>query len=116
MHKNLLIIGNVWPEPDSTAAGRRMLQLIDAFQDHEHKITFVSPASKTDHSLHLDKLNIPTFEIQLNNASFNALLKEIQPDIVLFDRFLTEEQFGWRVSEICPQAIRILDTCASLSR
>ena len=110
MYKNLLIIGNVWPEPNSTAAGRRMLQLIEAFQDHEHKITFVSPASKTDHSFPLDKLNIPTFEIQLNNASFDSLLKEIQPDIVLFDRFLTEEQFGWRLTEICPRAIRILDT------
>jgi O-antigen biosynthesis protein len=28
----------------------------------------------------------------------------------LFDRFLTEEQFGWRVAENCPEAIRILDT------
>ena len=110
MHKNVLIIGNVWPEPNSTAAGRRMLQLIDVFHENDFKITFVSPASKTDHSFHLSKLNIPTFEIQLNDASFDALLKEIQPDIVLFDRFLTEEQFGWRLSEICPQAIRILDT------
>jgi glycosyltransferase involved in cell wall biosynthesis len=30
--------------------------------------------------------------------------------LVLFDRYLTEEQFGWRVSETCPNAIRILDT------
>ena len=34
----------------------------------------------------------------------------MQPQIVLFDRFIMEEQFGWRVAEHCPEAIRILDT------
>jgi len=29
---------------------------------------------------------------------------------VLFDRFITEEQFGWRVAEQCPNALRVLDT------
>ncbi|HEU4497554.1 MAG TPA: glycosyltransferase family 4 protein, partial [Flavobacterium sp.] len=33
-----------------------------------------------------------------------------QPTAVLFDRFMAEEQFGWRVAEQCPDAIRILDT------
>ena len=28
----------------------------------------------------------------------------------MFDRFITEEQFGWRVSENCSQALKILDT------
>ncbi|MBL4942447.1 MAG: glycosyltransferase, partial [Colwellia sp.] len=34
----------------------------------------------------------------------------LQPDVVMFDRFMMEEQFGWRVSEQCPQALRILDS------
>jgi hypothetical protein len=29
---------------------------------------------------------------------------------VLFDRFMIEEQFGWRVAENCPDALRVLDT------
>jgi glycosyltransferase involved in cell wall biosynthesis len=29
---------------------------------------------------------------------------------VLFDRFMIEEQYGWRVGEQCPNALRILDT------
>ncbi|MEP3380870.1 MAG: glycosyltransferase family 4 protein, partial [Maribacter dokdonensis] len=37
-------------------------------------------------------------------------VKDLNPDVVLFDRFLTEEQFGWRVADNCPQALRILDT------
>jgi hypothetical protein len=36
-------------------------------------------------------------------------VKELNP-AVLFDRFMMEEQFGWRVSENCPDALRLLDT------
>ncbi|NEW79981.1 MAG: glycosyltransferase family 4 protein [Gelidibacter sp.] len=108
--KNLLIIGFVWPEPNSTAAGSRMLQLIDLFQKKSFTITFVCAASKTDKSFDLETLNIQTFDVQLNNSNFDKLIKDINPDFVLFDRFLTEEQFGWRVTENCPEAIRILDT------
>src|SRR5690606_29070221 len=46
----------------------------------------------------------------LNNPSFDAFLKELNPEMVLFDRFFMEEQFGWRVTQACPQALRILDT------
>jgi hypothetical protein len=31
-------------------------------------------------------------------------VKELNPAVVLFDRFMMEEQFGWRVSENCPDA------------
>jgi len=110
MSKNLLVIGFVWPEPNSTAAGSRMLQLIDFFKENNYKITFVSTAQKSDNSYPLEKLDINTFFIKVNHKSFDELIKEIDPDIVLFDRFLTEEQFGWRVSENCPKALKILDT------
>jgi len=42
--------------------------------------------------------------------SFDLFVKQLNPTLVLFDRFLTEEQFGWRVAENCPNALRILDT------
>ena len=110
MNTNLLVIGFIWPEPNSTAAGTRMLQLIELFIAKNYTVTFVSSASKNKNSCNLEKLNIQTYEILLNDSSFDILLKKINPTIVLFDRFLTEEQFGWRVNEICPRAIRILDT------
>ena len=110
MSKNILIIGFVWPEPNSTAAGSRMLQLIDFFKKNNYNITFVSSAQKTDISYPLEKLDVNTFSIKINHNYFDELIKDLDPDIVLFDRFLTEEQFGWRVSEICPNAIKILDT------
>lgn len=110
MNKNLLVIGFVWPEPNSTAAGSRMMQLLELFIAKNYKVTFVSSASKNKNSYNLKELNIEFFEILLNDSSFDILLRKINPKIVLFDRFLTEEQFGWRVSDICPRAIRILDT------
>ncbi|HEY9220409.1 MAG TPA: glycosyltransferase family 4 protein [Lutibacter sp.] len=108
--KNLLIIGFVWPEPNSTAAGSRMLQLISLFQKNSFTVTFVCAASKTTNSFNLERLKIQTFDILLNDSRFDSLIKKMNPNFVLFDRFLTEEQFGWRIAENCPEAIRILDT------
>lgn len=103
-----MITGFVWPEPNSTATGIRMLQLIDLFLKKGFTVTFVCAAPKSEKSFNLETLNIQTFDILLNNSSFDSLVKDINPDFVLFDRFLTEEQFGWRIAENCPEAIRIL--------
>ena len=108
--KHLVIIGTVFPEPNSTAAGTRMLQLIEFFQKEEYKITFLSSASVSDFSFDLNALTIEMKNIQLNDSSFDKLISELKPDVVIFDRFITEEQFGWRVSEQCPNTIKILDT------
>lgn len=108
--KHLVIIGQIFPEPDSTAAGKRILQLIDFFIRYEFRITFLSAANSSQHSFDLSSKNIETHIIQLNDSSFDHLVKKLQPDFVLFDRFMTEEQFGWRVSETYSGAIKILDT------
>lgn len=110
MIKQVLIIGFVWPEPKSSAAGSRMMQLIETFQSSNYKITFASSCGKQDNAFDLSVLDIPQVSIELNNTSFDDFLKELQPDIVVFDRFMVEEQFGWRVTEQCPNALKILDT------
>lgn len=110
MQNHLVIIGTVWPEPTSTAAGSRILQLIALFQNRSYKITFLSSASTSDFSYPLENQNITTHQIKLNDSSFDTLLLELNPTIVLFDRFMIEEQYGWRVAENCPNALRILDT------
>ena len=108
--KKLLIIGYVWPEPNSSAAGSRMMQLIHSFQMQHYQITFASPAQQTEHMVDLNVLNIAVENISLNCSSFDDFIIKLEPDAVMFDRFMMEEQFGWRVSEHCPQALRILDT------
>ena len=108
--KKLLIIGYVWPEPNSSAAGSRMMQLIESFQQQGYQITFTSPAQPTEHMVDLSKHHITVANIELNNSSFDDFISDLQPDAVMYDRFMMEEQFGWRVSEHCPKALRILDT------
>ena len=106
----LVIIGSVWPEPQSTAAGSRMLQLISLFQEQGYDVTFMCSASQSDFSYDLSQISVRTQSIELNNVSFDLEIAKINPSIVLFDRFMIEEQYGWRVAEQCPNAIRILDT------
>ena len=110
MDKKILIIGYVWPEPDTTAAGGRMLQLIHFFLEQDYQITFASTAAESEYSYDLSSIGANKRPILLNHSSFDTFLKDLNPDIVLFDRFMTEEQFGWRVAENAPNAMRILDT------
>lgn len=118
--KRLLIIGLVWPEPKSSAAGSRMMQLIELFQSDGFEITFVSAAQNLEFSEDLSAKKIATQTIELNSATFDEFVQKLNPTIVLFDRFISEEQFGWRVSEHCPDALKIVDTedlhCLRLAR
>ena len=108
--QQVLIIGTVWVEPNSSAAGSRMMQLIELFLKQYWKVTFVSTAQKNINAFDLKSLGIDEVSIELNSPSFDVLIKDLQPTIVVFDRFMMEEQFGWRVAENCPDALRILDT------
>ena len=110
MLKKLLIIGFVWPEPNSSAAGNRMMQLIKLFQDAEYSVTFASSAQNLEFSEDIEINDVNTKSIELNSSTFDYFIKELNPSIVLFDRFMIEEQFGWRVSDNCPDAVKILDT------
>ncbi len=110
MNKSLLIIGHVWPEPKSSAAGSRMLQLIEAFQNQAYIITFATTCGESDNAFDLTTIGVEQVNIELNASSFNDFIKKLNPNVVLFDRFMTEEQFGWRVAEELPSALRILDT------
>lgn len=106
----ILIIGFVWPEPNSSAAGSRMVQLIELFQQKGWEVHFATTASETIHMVDLGSIGVVTENIQLNDDSFDEYIEHLQPDAILFDRFIIEEQFGWRVAEKCPNAIRVLDT------
>jgi hypothetical protein len=119
-NQHVLIIGFVWPEPNSSAAGGRMVQLISIFKEQGFDVTFASPAMDSDYMIDLNSLGVIKKSIALNCSSFDVFVNELNPTIVLFDRFMMEEQFGWRVAENCPDALRLLDTedlhCLRLAR
>ncbi len=106
----IFVIGLLWPEPDSSAAGAHMMQLLDGFLDSGHDIHFAATSNRTKRSENLESLGITTHQIRVNDSKFDKLLTSIDPDMVVFDRFMTEEQFGWRVAKTIPDAIRILNT------
>ena len=87
-----------------------MLQLLGVFQKQGYSITVASAASRSEFSLDLTALGIEMRDIKMNDSSFDDFIKELEPNVVVFDRFLSEEQFGWRVAEHMPNAVRILDT------
>lgn len=105
----LVILGYVWPEPNSSAAGSRMLSLIKLYLSQGWQVQFASPAELSPHRYPLAALGVAEHQITLNCDSFDSWLASQNPQAVLFDRFMLEEQFGWRVEQSCPQAMRILD-------
>lgn len=108
--KTLLVIGYVWPEPNSSAAGYHMLSLLRLFKAQGWQVVFASPAQKTEHMTDLATESIRTVEIKLNDSSFDDFVAELSPNYVLYDRFMMEEQFAWRVEKNAPNALHILDT------
>ena len=107
---NCLIIGKVWPEPTSTAAGQRTYDVIEALQLGCWQVHFASAAQRGEHTLDLEAIGVKTHKIALNDAAFDPWVEALAPEVVIFDRFMTEEQFGWRVAQHCPEALRVLDT------
>ncbi|MDA8731327.1 glycosyltransferase family 4 protein [Flavobacteriaceae bacterium] len=110
MKHHVFIIGSVWVEPNSSAAGSRMLQLITSFLSKDWRVTFGTVSHKNPNSIDLSKLGVKEVRLELNSTSFDEFITDLKPTIVIFDRFITEEQFGWRVAEYCPKTLRILDT------
>ncbi len=108
--KKILVIGYVWPEPDSSAAGSHMLSILRLFKQQDWQVEFATPAQETTHMIDLAEEAISSQKIALNCDSFDRYVAAYQPDIVLFDRFMMEEQFGWRVDKHCPTALKIIDT------
>ncbi|MEC4112566.1 glycosyltransferase [Myroides pelagicus] len=108
--KRILIIGQVWPESRSSAAGKRMLQLLDCFRQWGMDIYFGSTAHKSAYSDDLSMYDVQEVTLWLNDQRSDEVIATLNPQVVMYDRFMMEEQFGWRVTEQCPQAMTILDT------
>lgn len=109
--QKILVIAYVWAEPRSSAAGGRMMELLSLFRRQGWQVIFASAATLSEHRADLSALQIEEKSIALNCDSFDHFVAGYQPDMVVFDRFFSEEQFGWRVEKVCPTALRVLDTC-----
>lgn len=108
--RRVVIIGFVWPEPNSSAAGQNMLGIISCFLQASWQVTFMTAARSSEHAADLRALGVSAEAVQLNCSRFDERIAQINPDVVIFDRFMTEEQFAARVRQVCPSAMRVLNT------
>ena len=86
------------------------MQLIDFFIEELFEVHFASTAMETAYSYALEKKGLLVYQIKLNDSEFDSWIADLNPTLVVFDRFVTEEQFSWRIKENCVQALRILDS------
>lgn len=86
------------------------MQLIDFFIEELFEVHFASTAMETPYSYALEKKGLLVHQIKLNDSEFDFWIADLNPTLVVFDRFVTEEQFSWRIKENCVQALRILDS------
>lgn len=100
----------MWPEPQTSGASTRILQLINCLLSAEFQVVIASAATESTLSADCLSLGVQTHTIKLNDASFDDFIKTVNPELVIFDKYISEEQYGWRVATYCPDAIRVLDT------
>ena len=87
-----------------------MWRLIATLQGGGYEVVFGSGAQDGDARDALEGAGIHTIETPVNDAAFDERVRVLDPAVVIFDRFMTEEQFSWRVRGAVPGALRVLDT------
>jgi hypothetical protein len=64
-NQRVLILGFVWPKPNSSAAGGRMVQLISIFKQQGFEVTFANPAMDSDYMIDLEALGVSKIFLKL---------------------------------------------------
>jgi hypothetical protein len=108
-----LIFSTVFPEPASSAAGVRQMQWIRILLEFTDRVVLASPSAlKTERDWGFQAMpaGVELISLPLNDWTQVDWIRELAPSIVLFDRFITEEQFGPLVRDAVPGALRLLET------
>ncbi|CEG40006.1 glycosyl transferase group 1 [Plasmopara halstedii] len=107
--KKVILAGTVWPERTSSAAGVRSTDIINVLQERDFQVMCVSPSRMNEHSKCLQKQGVRCMQVDPNTRVFAKVLLEMVPQLVVFDRFIAEEMYGWQVKKYAPEALRVLD-------
>ncbi len=87
-----------------------MVALLELFHQQGWITTYASTAQASDYCYPLESLGISRRTVKVNDSNFDTFVKELAPELVLYDRFMVEEQFSWRVAQQCPAAISMIET------
>ena len=114
--RGVLVAAN-WPSAEQSAAGARSLGIMQALHEHAGvHWAVVSPCRFTEFGervASLEHVTGPVRQVEPNVAdgdSMETVLRNWNPDLVVFDRFYMHEMFGDRVRETAPNAVRVVDT------
>ncbi|KUF75760.1 hypothetical protein AM587_10005853 [Phytophthora nicotianae] len=108
--KKVILAGSVWPERTSSAAGVRSADIISVLQERGFQVLCVSPSRLNDHTARLEEeQDVRCVQADANTDAFQKLLLETMPQLVMFDRFIAEEMYGWQAKKYAPEALRVLD-------
>ncbi|KAG2528251.1 hypothetical protein BBO99_00003953 [Phytophthora kernoviae] len=108
--KKVILAGSVWPERTSSAAGVRSADIISVLQERGYQVLCVSPSRLNDHTARLEEEHdVRCVQADANMDAFQKLLLESMPQLVVFDRFIAEEMYGWQAKKYAPEALRVLD-------
>ncbi|KAF1789853.1 Ferritin-related [Phytophthora cactorum] len=108
--KKVILAGSVWPERTSSAAGVRSADIISVLQERGFQVLCVSPSRLNDHTARLEEeQDVRCMQADANTDAFQKLLLETMPQLVVFDRFIAEEMYGWQTKKYAPEALRVLD-------
>ncbi|OQR94313.1 hypothetical protein THRCLA_08195 [Thraustotheca clavata] len=107
--KTLVVAGCVWPERTSSAAGVRTTEMIEMAQEEGWNIICISPCRLNNHTELLTASGVTCIQLDPNTSQVEEFLKENRVDVILFDRFISEEMYAWKFFHHAPNATRILD-------
>jgi hypothetical protein len=108
--RRALFLSPLWPEPGSSAAGVRTEGLLRAFQRWGWDVHYAAANKPNAYTKLLSDSGVPVHECGPNRADLLAsILDATRPSIVVFDRFMAEEAYSFRVRELAPDALRVLD-------
>ncbi len=110
MSKRAVYFVNLWPEPRSSAAGVRTFEMSHFLLRLGYELVAVAPGEATLHSGAWEKAGVRTLTCDPNSSVSAKILETLSPDLVFYDRFYTEEKFGWRARELWPDALQVVDT------
>lgn len=108
--KKVLILGSIWPEPRASAASTRVLNIVQALLRAGFQVSFSADAKETSATSGLREMGVFCLRLPQNDQAFRSFVRQLQPDVAIFDRFTVEEKFSWQVREQCPDCLRVLDT------
>lgn len=108
--QRVLITPYVWPELTSSASALRTEGLFLACERAGWKVSVLSSCRPNEWMERLKKRGFEVASFDPNDSSVETWLLEQNPDVAIFDRFVTEEQWSWRIQRLFPKSVRVLDT------